>query len=195
MIKKLFPLVWLLFISPLAVNQPLSAKDADEEEKKSLEVGEKARNFDLPLVGEDDYVELKDLYDDGPVVVIVLRGYPGYQCMLCRQQLGAMINRAKALKVAVHKVVLVYPGESADLERHAKQFMGSRSIPEPFVLVRDPGLKMVDDWGLRWKAPRETAYPATYIINSNGRVAWRKISDNHGGRVTAQEILQQLKKL
>lgn len=197
MIKKLLPLIWLAFVLPLVVNQNLSAKDAvgAGEQTKPLEVGKKAINFDLPQVGEDDYVELKDLYDEGPVVLIVLRGYPGYQCMLCNQQVGALINRAKTLKAAAHKIVLVYPGDPTGLERHAEQFMGSRSLPEPFLLVRDPGLKMVDEWGLRWKAPRETAYPATYIIKPNGRVAWRKISDSHAGRSTAGEILKQLKKL
>lgn len=197
MTKKLITLACLFFLSSLIPVSCADGKDAkdSEETKKPLAVGEKAIDFDLPQVGEDNYIELKKLYDDGPVVVIVLRGYPGYQCMLCSQQVGAMINRAKTLKAAAHKVVLIYPGEPTELERHAEQFMSSRSLPEPMILVRDPGLKMVTEWGLRWNAPRETAYPATYIIKSNGRIAWRKISDNHAGRSTAQEIVDQLKKL
>lgn len=197
MTRKLIALTCLFFVSTLTPVNFAEAKDAKdaEEKKKPPAVGDKAIDFDLPQVGEDNYVELKKLYGDGPVVVIVLRGYPGYQCMLCSQQVGAMINRAKALKAAAHKVVLIYPGEPTELERHAEQFMSSRSLPEPMILVRDPGLKMVNEWGLRWNAPRETAYPATYIIKSNGRIAWRKISDNHAGRSTAQEIIEQLKKL
>ena len=183
-----FAIVLVGLSSSIASAEPL-ARD------KPLPVGEKAINFDLPVVGEDDYVELKDLYKEGPVVMIVLRGYPGYQCMLCNQQVGQLINRAKALKSQVHKVVLVYPGAATGLERHAEQFMGSRRVPEPLLLVRDPDMKMVSQWGLRWDAPRETAYPATYIIKSSGRVAWKKVSDSHAGRSTVQEILKELKKL
>ena len=62
------------------------------------------------MVGADDYIDLKEQYATGPVVVIVLRGYPGYQCPLCRRQVGALINRAKTLAKAAHKVILVYPG-------------------------------------------------------------------------------------
>ena len=170
---------------------------ADENNAKSkrLAVGEKAINFDLPVVGEDRYIELKEEYKKGTVIVVVLRGFPGYQCMLCKQQVGNLINRARSLKEKVHKIILVYPGPATGLERHAEQFMGSRSIPEPLIIVRDPNLEMVTKWGLRWNAPRETAYPATYIIKQSGRVAWSKVSTNHGGRTTADELVRQLRKL
>ena len=175
----------------------LSACALGEDAVRSmpLPVGDKAINFELPTVGSDSYIDLEKEYAEGHVVVIVLRGYPGYQCALCRSQVSAMINRAKALAAVAHRVILVYPGEAEGLERRADQFVSSRSFPEPLVLVQDPGMEMVNAWGLRWNAPRETAYPATYIIKSNGRVAWQKISSSHSGRTTADEIIKQLKKL
>ena len=171
--------------------------DAATTEVKRPEVGEKAPDFDLPIVGskEDDYVQLEDEVEQGAVVVVLLRGYPGYQCPLCSRQVGALINRARALSEVAHRVILVYPGEPNLLERHADEFIGSRAVPDPLVLVRDPGMKMVADWGLRWDAPRETAYPATFVIKKNGRIAWSKISDSHAGRTTADEIITQLRKL
>lgn len=162
---------------------------------KAVKVGDKAPNFDLPIVGTNDYIELKEEYADGPVAVVVLRGYPGYQCPFCSQQVGALINRARTLKKFASRVILVYPGEPSELERHAEQFIGSRAVREPLVLVRDPSMQMVDEWGLRWNAPRETAYPSTFVINKNGRVAWSKISESHAGRSTADEILRELKRL
>ena len=196
--QHLFLAAILIALSPnaLLLNALLPNALADDAVRsKPLPVGEKAINFDLPIVGEDNYVELEKEYDQGHVVVVVLRGYPGYQCTLCSSQVGAMINRAKALATVAHRVILVYPGEPTELERHAEQFVNSRSFPEPLVLVRDPGMKMVNAWGLRWNAPRETAYPSTYIIKSNGRVAWQKISSSHAGRTTAEEIIKQLKKV
>ena len=166
-----------------------------DDETKPPGVGDKAINFDLPLVGEKDFLELKEAYRQGPVVVIVLRGYPGYQCSLCRQQVGSLLNRAKTLEKHVSKVILVYPGEKNQLERHAKQFLGARTVPKPLVLVRDDDMKMVTEWGLRWDAPRETAYPATFVIDKNGRVAWQKVSKSHAGRTTTEQILAAVRKL
>ena len=171
--------------------------DGAATEIKRPEVGDKAPDFDLPIVGskDDDYVQLEDEFEKGAVVVVVLRGYPGYQCPLCSRQVGALINRARALSEVAHRVILIYPGEPDLLQRHAEEFMGSRAVPDPLVMVRDPGMKMVTDWGLRWDAPRETAYPATFVIKKNGRIAWSKISDSHAGRTTADEIITQLRKL
>ncbi|QEG01383.1 Redoxin [Stieleria maiorica] len=168
---------------------------------KPLAVGDKAPDFELPIQGQSDYVTLSQLNADGPVVVVVLRGFPGYQCPICNRQVGAMINRAKTLSSALgdrpNRVVLVYPGEDsdADLERRAKQFLGARRLPEPMVLVRDPGMEMITSWGLRWDARRETAYPSAYVIGVGRRVAWSKVSDSHGGRASVEEILQALKNL
>ncbi len=181
----------------ICVFAPISLASAAErdEQVKRLQVGDKAIDFDLPVVGGKDFIELKKQYEQGPVVVIVLRGYPGYQCPICSRQVSGLVNRAKALASATDRVILVYPGEPTLLERHAEEFMGSRSLPEPLVIVRDEGLKMVNQWGLRWDAPHETAYPATYIIDRNGRVSWSKVSDNHAGRSTVEEIMKELRKL
>ena len=91
--------------------------------------------------------------------------------------------------------ILVYPGEGTLLQRHAEEFMGSRSLPDPLVIVRDQEMKMVTEWGLRWDRPRETAYPSAYIIDRNGRVRWLKVSDNHAGRASVDEIVRELRKL
>lgn len=159
-------------------------------------VGEKVPDFDLPVVGqEDSFLQLSDEYDQGIVVVIVLRGYPNYQCVNCSRQLSTLRNRARVLGEHVHRVVLVYPGEGSTLKQNAKRFVGSRKLPESFVVVRDQDMQMVDDWGLRWNKRSETAYPATFIVDKNGRVRWSKISESHAGRSTAEEILKEVRRL
>lgn len=174
---------------------PATSCADDKAQTKQLDVGDKVVDFDLPVVGDDGYVKLSDHYKQGPVVVVILRGYPGYQCPLCSRQLGALANRAKTLAQETEKVILVYPGEASLLEDHADDFMGSRSLPDPLIIVRDEGMGMVDSWGLRWNAPNETAYPAAYVIDGNGRVAWKKVSDSHAGRSSVEEILKALRKL
>jgi peroxiredoxin len=189
------PFVLLLISAAGWIAPPVSAAPFGEP----LAVGEKAPDFELPVQGRDEYLTLSDLAVDGPVVVVVLRGYPGYQCPICNRQVGSMINRAGALSRALgsqpNRVVLVYPGEEDGLQRHADAFLGARRLPEPLVLVRDPGMEMIQSWNLRWNGRRETAYPAAYVIGSGRRVKWAKVSESHGGRASVEEILRAIRKL
>ena len=190
--SQMFRGIVFAFLACLTV-APTWAQGTDKI--KRLEKGDKAIDFELPTVGTDDFLTLEDEYEKGPVVVVFLRGYPGYQCPICTRQMAAIINRAKAIGKFAHRLILVYPGEQTELKRHSEQFLGSRKLPEPLVMVRDPGMKTITKWGIRWDARRETAYPATYVINQNGRVAWSKVSTSHSGRSTVEEILAALRKL
>jgi peroxiredoxin len=181
---------FLLTLFALVTLGPLLAA-----EPKSVAVGEIAPDFNLPVVGEDEFITLKDANKDGPIVVVILRGYPGYQCPLCSEQVGSLANRAATLAKLTKRVILVYPGEASMLDKHAEQFMSARTLPEPLLLVRDPDFKAVEAYGVRWKAPRETAYPAAFVIDKNGRVRWSKISESHAGRATTDEIVRELRKL
>lgn len=168
---------------------------AQDSKTKQPGIGQRAPDFELPIVGENKFLRLRDQYQDGPVVVIVLRGYPGYQCPVCKSQVNSLINRARTLASEANRVILVYPGKAEQLERRSKQLLGSRKLPKPIVLVRDEDMQMVESWGLRWQARNETAYPATFVIDQNGRVAWKKVSNSHAGRSSGEEILKELRKL
>lgn len=165
---------------------------ATAAEPKPPEVGDKAKDFELPVVGGDKFVKLSDEYKEGPVVVVVLRGFPGYQCPVCSRQVGALRNRVKALADKAQRVILVYPGAVDSLDAKALEFKGQSELPDPLVMVRDDEMKMVSDWGLRWDEPRETAYPSTFVIDGNGRIKWAMVSESHGGRSSVEEILKQL---
>ena len=180
----------LLVLIPMA-----SCSHAQDSTKDSVEIGQRAPDFELPLVGENRFLNLQDEYRKGPVVVIVLRGYPGYQCPLCKNQFNAVVNRAKALEAETGLVALVYPGKTEQLAKQAERFLSSRRLPDPITLVRDDNLQMVNDWGLRWNTRGQTAYPATFVIDKNGRIAWKKVSTSYAGRSTVEEILRELRKL
>jgi hypothetical protein len=47
---------------------------------------------------------------------------------------------------------------------------------------------------LRWDAPRETAYPATFVLDKNRLVRFAKISHTHGDRTKASDVLAEVKK-
>src|SRR5271168_3376022 len=59
-------------------------------------VGDQAKDFTLSTLN-DQPVRLADLSKNGPVVLVVLRGWVGYQCPICNRQVGSLIVHAREL--------------------------------------------------------------------------------------------------
>jgi peroxiredoxin Q/BCP len=126
----------------------------------------------------------------GPVVLVVLRGYPGYQCPYCVRQVHDFIEHAAEFAAKHAEVLLVYPGPPAELDQKAKEFLAKQAeLPPNVKLVIDPDYGMTNKYGLRWDAPKETAYPSTFILDRKGVVVFEKISKEHGGRTSAADVL------
>lgn len=155
-------------------------------------VGSKAPNATVrTLAGQT--VALHELAKQGPVVVIVLRGYPGYQCPACNQQVGSFLGKAGEFKAAKANVVLIYPGAATGLTGQAEEFLTGKTLPAHFHFATDPDYKFTHAFSLRWDAPNETAYPATFVIDPSGTVRYAKVSTSHGGRSNAAEVLAAVK--
>ena len=156
--------------------------------------GEKAPDFTLSSL-EGERVQLSTVAQQGSVVLVVLRGFPGYQCPLCNRQARDFINNAAKFADAKAQVVLVYPGPRDVLAGKAEEFLSDKQLPAHFTFVLDPEYEMTNRYSLRWDAPKETAYPSTFVLDSNGMIVWSKVSDSHGGRSSAAEVLEALAKL
>jgi peroxiredoxin Q/BCP len=155
-------------------------------------VGTKAPDFTLSTPTGTP-VELFRQEHKANVVLVLLRGYPGYQCPYCQRQAHDFIEQAPAFAAKKTIVLLVYPGPPADLDQHAKEFLAKQAnLPANVLMVTDPDYKMTNLYDLRWDAPHETAYPSTFILDRKGTVLFEKISHSHGDRTTAQDILDQL---
>lgn len=72
-------------------------------------VGEPAQDFTLKTV-DGKAVRLSELTPVSPVVLVVLRGFPGYQCPYCQLQVRDFTRKAQAFVDAGVQVVFVYPG-------------------------------------------------------------------------------------
>jgi len=157
-------------------------------------VGDKAPDFALKTL-DNLTIRLTDLTARSRVALIVLRGWPGYQCPICTRQVQDYIASSTGFAGAKAHVVMVYPGPADNLEAHAKEFLENKQWPKEFLYVTDPDYTMVNAYGLRWDAPKETAYPATFVLDSQGSVLSAKISHSHGDRTKASDILEELKRL
>lgn len=131
----------------------------------------------------------------GPVVLVVLRGFPGYQCPLCNRQVSEFVRHGEKFAKAGARVLLVYPGPGSVVDEKAKEFTSDKALPPHFSLLLDPDYRLTTQYNLRWDAPKETAYPSAFLVDRKGRIVFAKVSRSHGGRATAEEMLAALAKL
>lgn len=87
--------------------------------------------------------------ESGPVVLVVLRGYPGYQCPLCTKQVAEFVAKAEQFKAAKARVLFVYPGPADDLKTHADEFVRGKDYPAEFTFLLDPDYAFTKQYGLR----------------------------------------------
>jgi peroxiredoxin len=194
MLSRKSPLKLVVLVSIVLAAQSAARALADEPASPAGHrpmVGEKAEDFALDTL-DGKTVRLNELIHNGPVVVLMLRGWVGYQCPICTRQVADLRAHAKQLADAGAQVVLVYPGPPDGLKQHAEEFISGKGLPTGFFFVLDPRMQLVADWDLRCNAPNETAYPSTFVIDPTGVVRFAKVSTSHGGRATAKEILAAL---
>lgn len=161
---------------------------------EKLATGMNAPDFKLKTI-EGNEIQLNQLLKNNAVVLIVLRGWPGYQCPVCTKQVGGLVADEGKFSDLKAVVLMVYPGPSDQLQEHASEFSESYKFPGNFYFTLDPGYSMINKYGLRWDAPNETAYPSTFVINKKGEIVFSKISTTHGGRADNDEIFEALGKL
>ncbi len=155
--------------------------------------GSKAPDFTLQTPTGNS-VNLAQERAHGTTVLVLLRGFPGYQCPYCVKQVHDFAEHSTDFAERKVRVLMVYPGPPADLDQHAKDFLAKQAdLPTGITLVIDPDYKMTNLYGLRWDAPHETAYPATFILDKDGKIVFEKVSHSHGDRTSAADILAELK--
>jgi len=155
-------------------------------------VGAKAPNFTLSTP-TGSAVRMSRVQRGHDLVLVILRGFPGYQCPYCVRQVHDFIDHASEFEAKNTRILLVYPGPPGDLDQHAKDFLAKQTeLPSNVILVTDPDYAVTNQYGLRWDAPHETAYPSTFILNRKGIIVFEKISHTHGDRLSAQDALEHL---
>lgn len=176
-------LVVLLVAWVLSVGAPAFAKTP---------VGDKAPDFTLSTPS-GKAVQMSEMQQGHDLVLVVLRGFPGYQSPYCMKQVHDFVEHASGFAAKNTTVLLVYPGPPADLDQHANEFLAKQpELPSNVVLVTDPDYTVTNLYGLRWDAPNETAYPSTFILDKKGTIVFEKISHTHGDRMSAQDALDHL---
>ena len=156
--------------------------------------GQKAPDFSLTALDGPE-VRLAAELARGPVVLVVLRGWPGYQCPFCTRQFGEYLARAADIEATGAHVLFVYPGPKEGLRERATAFTRSTPLPASYRVLLDPDYTFTSAYGLRWNAPDETAYPSTIVVDRRGTVVFARTSRTHGARVPVADVLKALARL
>lgn len=157
-------------------------------------VGEKAPDFTLAQI-DGRTLTLSAELTRGPVVLIVGRGWVGYQCPFCNRQFGDFLKAAAQIESAGARVLWVYPGPADEVQKRAEEFASGRAFPPNFRFVLDPNYVLTSSYGLRWNAPQETAYPSTFVIDRKGIVRYALVSTSHDGRAAAATVIAELRQI
>jgi peroxiredoxin Q/BCP len=154
-------------------------------------VADHAPDFTLPTPGGTP-LQLSALTSSSRIVLVVLRGYPGYQCPYSLQQFNDFQQSAAQFAALNTQVVFIYPGPLSNLASEANDFTPASSIPGNFHLLIDPDFTVTKLYGLRWNATNETAYPSTFIIEKSGSIFTAQVGKSHADHTTAADILAEL---
>lgn len=142
------------------------------------------------------------------VVLVVTRGntsgrppgvYAGRICLYCASQISRLIANYDAINALGAEVVVVFPVDGGDdggavdaLERAVQadslKFDKLKVDDAPFPVVLDVGRKMVDKLGIRG----DLARPATYILDTRGRLRFAYLSQSLADRPSVRCILDKL---
>ncbi len=189
---KSIKIVFFFYICFLLFSHSIFAEKINIGPKEGSKIGE----IEGTTINGADF-HLSKHVEKGSVVLVMLRGFPDAQCPVCSTQVAGYIAKAEEFeKQRNTPVVFIYPGKVNNLQKRAKEFTAPLEkevdLPSNFIFLLDQDFKITNQLNLRWDNPKETAYPAAFVIDHDGYIQYAKVSDNHGDRATAHEILEFL---
>ena len=112
--------------------------------------GDAAPQFTLKTL-DDQPVDFARVAQGRTAVLVMLRGWPGYQCPFCTLQVHEYLGHAADFAARNVPVVMIYPGPADDLRTHAREFTKDQSWPAGFHFVLDPDYGFTASHGVRWE--------------------------------------------
>lgn len=185
---------------------PLKAQDYKTvKEAQGLAVGEKAPAFSA-LTADSTEFSLSDALTEGPIVIIF---YRGFWCPVCNKHLGKIQDSLKLIEEKGAKVIAISPEKPEYLD-----IMAEKTGAE-FTLLYDEGYKIANAYDVTFKPSSTTLFtyntllgaklkdthsddsqrlpiPATYLIGTDGNIAWRQFDPDYKNRSSVSEILTAL---
>lgn len=175
---------------------------ANAQDVKGLKPGNLAPYFTLPNAN-GDAISLKDTLAKGPVV---LKFYRGEWCPICNLDLRAVQHRLPDIQNLGGQLLAISPQKPDDAltakEKNSLKFEvlsdANQEVIKAYNLQFDPG----EDYHnrrdltlLNGDGSKTLPIPATFIIDTDGRIAAAHVEANYTQRMLPGEIIDQLSKL
>ncbi|AUC23255.1 redoxin [Polaribacter sejongensis] len=190
------------------VDEIIAKAKAFEDGKNALKVGEKAPFFELPNP-EGKLISLGSLLENGPLVITF---YRGDWCPYCNLQLRALQAKLSEIKSLGATLVAISP------QVPDGSLTKSEISEMDFIVLSDQDAKVASEYGVAWEVPEFLAehmradrgldlekinngngsvlpIPATFILKSDGVVAWNYVNVDYRTRSEPEEIIKALKKM
>ena len=190
------------------VDETIAQAKAFQEGANALNLDQNAPRFELPNQ-HGEQVLLDELLAKGPVVITF---YRGSWCPYCNLQLKALQSRLPEIHALGAQLVAISP-QAPD---------GSMSENDirnmDFVVLSDQNADVAASYGVAWQVPAFLLdhmledrgldleslnngngsilpIPATFVLDSEGKVTWRYVDVDYRTRSEPQDIINALKAL
>ncbi|MBD3631314.1 peroxiredoxin-like family protein [Cyclobacterium sp.] len=172
---------------------------------KALSVGSVAPNF-MGVDQNAQNINLNDLLNKGPVVLIF---YRGQWCPICKKHLSKLQDELQTVLDRGASVIAVTP----ERQEYIQKTIVKTNIT--FPVIYDEGYKIMNAYGVSYKMKNTEAFiintmlgaslkkanwddsntlpvPATYIIGIDGIIKYVHFNPDYKKRASVNEILKQL---
>ncbi len=185
-----------------------SQTEKSVQEAHGPEVGTEAPMFEAGDADGSSFVLSEEL-KNGPVVLMF---YRGFWCPVCNKHLASIQDSLELIEAKGGKVIAISPEKPEYLDKMAEK------TGAEFTLLYDKGHKIAKAFDVNFKPTSKQLFtynvllmgnlknthsdksqqlpiPATFIINTDGRIAWRQLDPDYHNRASVKDILGALDKL
>lgn len=196
----LFSLTTFFIMTNLTAQNYRKATEANR-----LEVGRQAPGFSAKDANGENF-HLSEKLKNGPVVLIF---YRGQWCPVCNKHLSEIQKNMEKIMDKGATVVAVSPEKPGYLENTAEK-TGAK-----FTLLYDEDYKIADAFDVTFLPGKMTRtmyntmlganlkeahsddsqrlpIPATYVINTDGKIVWRHFDPDYKKRSTVEDIVAEI---
>lgn len=174
---------------------------------KGLEIGSTAPQIEF-TTAENEKVKLEDLYKNQTVVIIF---YRGFWCPVCSKHLSEFATRAKEIEAKGAKLIAIssesYENIVQTRDKTNANFTIFSDLDGSIMKAFDVNYKVTSAYQAiiaeklnasisETNATKEAVLPvpATYIIDTNGKIVYKQFNPNYKIRASIEDIINNLPK-
>lgn len=136
-----------------------------------------------------DVVDLRDFQGTRNIVLVFLRGFPGFVCPTCSAQTIALLKNAEEFEARDAQVVLVYPGAAESVPAFLDSIRTyEKDAVLPFPILLDVNLGAVQAFAIEGAL----AKPTSVVVDKEGLIQFAYVGEAPDDRPSVKTLLEAL---